>query len=209
LATRRGVPWWVPLLSGGLWLVFAFVVLSFSFTTVLAIAVFAGVSSLLAGANELAIASALPNWQLGHLLLGVLSTAAGVVALVWPGITFVVLAALVAWLLLFKGASDFVGALVYRHELWWLQLITGVIEVAVAFWAIGYPARSFVLLAVWVATTALLRGISHIVLALAVSDALGLRSGDGTLPTGDRRSAFERRMGCAPDGHLGRLLVTK
>jgi deazaflavin-dependent oxidoreductase (nitroreductase family) len=164
------LPWWLFLVTGALWLWFAFIVLSFDFRTVWAVALFAGFSFMVAGLNEFVMASAVRSWRWAHLALGVLCVGAGVVALFWPAITFIALAAVIGWFLLFQGTFDVVGALVYRHELWWLRLIIGALEVAVAFWAIGYPGRSFVLLAVWVAAAAVMRGVSQIILGLAIRD---------------------------------------
>jgi len=90
--------------------------------------------------------------------------------LIWPGETFLVLAALIGWYLLFKGIFDFVMALATKDEydLWWLTLVMGIVEVLVGFWAIGYSGRSIALLVVWVGATALARGITDIFLAFQV-----------------------------------------
>jgi deazaflavin-dependent oxidoreductase (nitroreductase family) len=93
-----------------------------------------------------------------------------VVAFVWPDVTFLALAAVIGWLLLFQGTFDVITALAYKPALWGMRLAAGIIEIAVAFWAIGYPGRSFTLLAVWVAAVALSRGIGQILLAMAIRD---------------------------------------
>ena len=87
-----------------------------------------------------------------------------------PFETFRVLAALVGFFLVLKGTFDFVTALATRHvmDLWWLLLIAGVIEIALGFWASGYPGRSAWLLLVWVGIGALFRGGTQIILAFQV-----------------------------------------
>jgi uncharacterized membrane protein HdeD (DUF308 family) len=55
-------------------------------------------------------------------------------------------------------------------DVWWVQLITGIIEVALGFWAAGYYGRSAVLLIAWVAAIAILRGVRDIVLAFRVRE---------------------------------------
>ena len=55
-------------------------------------------------------------------------------------------------------------------DVWWVQLITGIIEVVLGFWAAGYYGRSAVLLVAWVAAIAILRGIRDIVLAFRVRE---------------------------------------
>jgi uncharacterized membrane protein HdeD (DUF308 family) len=165
--------WWVFLVSGILWIIYAFLVLSWSLTTVWAVAVFAGVGFIAGGVMELATAAAAPTWKWLHVLFGVVSIVAGMAALVWPGQTFLILAGIIGWYVLFLGIIDIVGAFVAREmsELWWLSLIVGILQVLVGFWAVGYAGRSVVLLVVWVAAAALSRGLSSLFLAFGLHSA--------------------------------------
>jgi uncharacterized membrane protein HdeD (DUF308 family) len=45
------------------------------------------------------------------------------------------------------GAFDIIMSIAYRKEteIWWLQLIGGIIELALGFWAAGYYGRSAIL----------------------------------------------------------------
>lgn len=167
----QAIPWWLFVVTGALWMAFGFVVLSFDFRTVWAVAWFAGAAFIVAGLNEFMNASVVTNRKWLHIGLGVLFIGAGVFAIAWPTITFVALAAIIGWFLLFGGVFDIVGALIDRHDLWWLRLIAGVVEIALGLWAIGYPGRSFVLLAVWVAAAAVTRGVAQILLGIALRDA--------------------------------------
>jgi deazaflavin-dependent oxidoreductase (nitroreductase family) len=194
------LPWWFFLLTGVAWTWFAFIVLSFNFRTVWAVALFAGFSFLAAGINELVVASSIRSWRWAHALLAVLSIGAAVVAFVWPAVTFVALAAIIGWLLLFQGTFDVITSLAYRPALWGLRLAAGIVEIAVAFWAIGYPGRSFTLLAVWVAAVALTRGIGQILLAMMIRDHDRARAsaagGEGAidLTEDSDRSAWNRQV---------------
>jgi uncharacterized membrane protein HdeD (DUF308 family) len=172
-AERLAGRWWLFLFSGMAWIFFAFLLLSFDMTTVWGVAVFAAVGFILGGVLELTIASAVPSWRWVHLLLGVASIGAGIVALVWPGSTFLVLAAIVGWYLMINGVVDTVVAFMARDvdDLWWLSLIVGIAQVLIGFWAIGYAERSIVLLVVWVAAAALARGLSSIFLAFGLHQA--------------------------------------
>jgi uncharacterized membrane protein HdeD (DUF308 family) len=169
---RQAYPWWLLLVLGIVWLIFGFFILSFDFGTVLAIAYFAGVVFIASGVSELVIAFMVPGWRWLHLLVAVLAIGAGVIAFVWPGKTFVVLAAILAWYLLFDGTFKIIASFLERHDydLWWLTLIVGIVEVAIAFWAIGYPGRSLVLLVIWVGAAAICRGIGDIFLAFRVRE---------------------------------------
>lgn len=163
--TRR--LWWLFLISGALWMIISLVVLRFNLTSVTAVGILAGVVILIAGANEFVAAFVAPGWKWLHALLGVLFTITGILCLVYPGRTFVIVAALFGWFLLFKGAADIIISIMTRHQndLWWLGLIAGLVEVGLAFWASGYYAGSAVLLVAWVGISAMIRGITEIVLA--------------------------------------------
>jgi uncharacterized membrane protein HdeD (DUF308 family) len=166
--------WWMYLLTGLLWIIFAFVVLSFDeFTTVWAIAAFFGIGFIAGGIVELFLAAAAPGWRWLHVLFGLIAIAAGVMALIWPGQTFLVLAAIIGWYILFAGIMDIVTSLATRdiNDLWWLQLLLGVAEVFIGFWAVGYAGRSITLLVVWVGASALARGISSIFLGFGLHSA--------------------------------------
>ena len=162
--------WWVFLLTGALWIIFGFVVLSFDITTVYAIAIFLGIGFIAGGVAELGLASITDSGRWLYILFGLISIGAGIVALVWPEQTFVVVAVIVAWLVLLHGILDIVTGLATRHDndIWWLQLIVGALEIGVGLWAIGYAGRSIALLVIWVGAAALFRGISHIVLAFGL-----------------------------------------
>jgi len=162
VAQEASESWWLFVVTGVVWFVFAAVVLSFTYNTVWAIAIFFGVSLLMVGVTEFAIMALSPRHKVIHALLAVAAIAAGILALAWPNETFNVAATLIGWYLLARGVIDFVGALMTKeyNDLWWLQLIAGIGEAALGFWAIGYPGRSTVLLAVWVGAAALLKGIT-------------------------------------------------
>jgi uncharacterized membrane protein HdeD (DUF308 family) len=164
--------WGWFLLAGIAWIVFAFLVLSFNYRTVWAIAVFFGIGFIMGGIMELAVAAAAPGWRWLYIVIGVVSIIAGIIALVWPGQTFLVLSAIAGWLLLLYGIIDIVFAFSTRQveALWWMQLISGIIMVLLGFWAISPDSatvstyRGAVLLAVWIGVAALFRGISDIII---------------------------------------------
>jgi len=111
-------------------------------------------------------------WKLLNGILAVVFIAAGVVAFIHPGNTFAALAAVFSFFLIFAGTFDIIISISARHEIevWWLQLIGGIIELALGFWAAGYYGRSAVLLIAWVAAFAIIRGVRDIVLAFRVRE---------------------------------------
>jgi uncharacterized membrane protein HdeD (DUF308 family) len=172
---EAGRGWWVYLVTGGIWLVFGWVVLSVrsEITTVWGVVVYAGILFFMFGFGELAAAFVAPGYRWLHAIFAAVGIIAGIGAFVWPGQTFVTLAAFIGWFLLFDGTFQLIGGLMRRHEvdLWWLFLIIGVLEVLVAFWAIGYPGRSITLLVVWVGASALAKGMAQIFGAFALHHA--------------------------------------
>lgn len=179
--------WWVFLVSGIAWILFAWVVLSFDFDTVWAIAVFFGFGLLAGGAMTIAVGMSAPTWRWLHVAFGVIAIIGGLFALAWPGQTFLVLAAVIGWYVLFTGILDIAMAFSTRddNDVWWLQLIVGIAEVLVGFWAVSYEGRSITLLVVWVGASALARGISSLFIAFGLHGAgkqLKGRMAGGPLP---------------------------
>ena len=165
--------WWLLPVAGVLWLVYAFIVLSFDASTVRAVALLFGFGFMFGGVAQLFIAFNLERYKWLHAILGVVSIVAAVTAVAWPDQTFILMAALVGWYTLFGGVFDIVLSLFTRREndLWWLQLIVGVTQVLVGFWAVGDASHSMTLLIVWVGAAAMARGISNIVLGFSLRDA--------------------------------------
>lgn len=166
-------PWWLLLVTGIAWMLVALIVLRFDYTSVSAIAILFGIVAIAAGVLEIGVLF-LANgwWKLLHGLLAFIFIAAGIVAFVHPGDTFVALSAVFSFFLVFAGTFDIIVSISTRHEIgvWWLQLIGGIIELALGFWAAGYYGRSAVLLVAWVSVIALIRGVRDIVLAFRVRE---------------------------------------
>ena len=175
--------WWVHLVCGCAWLLFAFAVLSGreEITTIWTVAFLAGVLFSMFAVVQFARAVFVEGWRWLHAVLAVASGLAAGTAFLWPGHTFLTLAALIGWFLLVAGVvhigqayGEFRG-----RPGWWAPAVVGGAEILIAFWTIGYPGRSIHVLVLWVAATALTRGMFEVVTAFS------LRSSDST-PAGDR-----------------------
>jgi uncharacterized membrane protein HdeD (DUF308 family) len=166
-------PWWLFLITGLAWMVVSLIVLRFDYTSVSSIALLFGFVALAAGVAEIGMMLLADGWwKVLNLVLAVTFFAAGIVAFIHPGDTFAALAAVFSFLLVFAGAFDIIYAFAARrvNDAWWLQLIGGIIELALGFWAAGYYGRSALLLVAWVAAFALIRGVRDIVLAFQVRE---------------------------------------
>ena len=166
-------PWWVFVITGIGWMLVSLIVLRFDYTSVSAISILFGIVAIAAGVVEIAVMLLAGGWwKLLHAVLALVFIVAGIVAFVHPGDTFAALAAVFSFILVFAGTFDIIESISVRHEIevWWLQLIGGIIELALGFWAAGYYGRSAILLVAWVAAFALIRGVMNIVLAFRVYD---------------------------------------
>jgi uncharacterized membrane protein HdeD (DUF308 family) len=160
--------WWLFLLTGIAWLVFALLVFQWDYTSVYAVSYLFGVVALVAAVNEfLQITVSSTGWKLAHGLLGVLFLIGGTWALVHPRNAFATLAALIGFFFLAKGVFDVTVAVVTRDQfdLWWLQLVAGLVEILLAFWVAGAFTEKVILLVVSVGVIALTRGITELLLA--------------------------------------------
>jgi len=166
-------PWWLLLLTGIAWTIVGLILLRFNYTSVHAISLLFGIVALAAGVLEIGVIFMVKGWwKLLNAVLALAFLAAGVVALIHPGNTFTALAAVFSFFLVFAGTFDIIQSIAARKEvdIWWLQLIGGIIELFLGFWAAGYYGRSAVLLIAWVAAFALIRGVRDIVLAFRVRE---------------------------------------
>jgi uncharacterized membrane protein HdeD (DUF308 family) len=166
-------PWWLFLITSIGWMLVALILLRFDYTSVSAISILFGIVAIVAGVLEVGV-MILANgwWKLLHGLLALVFIVAGIVAFIHPGDTFAALAAVFSFFLIFAGTFDIIISISIRREIevWWLQLIGGIVELALGFWAAGYYGRSAVLLVAWVAAIAIIRGIRDIVLAFRVRE---------------------------------------
>jgi uncharacterized membrane protein HdeD (DUF308 family) len=166
-------PWWLMLITGIGWTLVALILLRFDYTSVSSISILFGIVAISAGVLEIgAIFLAAGWWKLLHVVLALVFIVAGIVAFIHPGDTFAALAAIFSFFLVVAGTFDIIMAISARHEIevWWLQLVGGIIELALGFWAAGYYGRSAVLLVAWVAAFAIIRGVNDILLAFRIRE---------------------------------------
>jgi len=160
--------WWLFLVTGIGWLVVSLVIFQWNYTSVYAISILFGCMAIAAALNEfLVISVSTTGWKIAHALLGVVFAVTGIWALAHPHNAFATLASLVGFFLLFKGILDLTAAVIGRagNELWWLQLVVGILEILLAFWVAGSFRKSVTLLVAYVGIVALSRGITELFVA--------------------------------------------
>jgi uncharacterized membrane protein HdeD (DUF308 family) len=164
--------WWLFLITGILWILFGMFVLSYRVGSLLALAVFVGVTLLFGGVNQIATALRVPSWGWVFLIAGVLSIIAGIITLAWPGQTLFVISVFLSWYLVFVGIAHVVGALVGpKQDWWWTMLLLGIVEFLLGAWAAGYPGRSLLVFVNLVGIYALFHGVGEIFAAFTLRDA--------------------------------------
>src|SRR5215210_4332282 len=165
--------WWLFLILGVLWILFGMFVLSYNVGSLLALAIFAGVTFLMTGVNQiLSFGRAEGGWGWLYLVGGALSIIAGIIAFVWPGKTLLVISVVLAWFLVFKGIVDIIGAFTnHGRPYWWMGLILGILELLLGMWAAGYPGRALVVFVNLVGIYAIFYGFTEL---FAAFDLRGL-----------------------------------
>lgn len=173
IAEQMARYWWLVLLTGVGWIVFAAIVFRFDYASVAAVAALFGVVAIVVGVSEYFYAlMTRGGWKIVHALLGAIFILVGVVAFFQPGGTFVGLAAVISFYFVFAGSWNLVTSLWTRsaNQSWWVQAFSGLIELSLGFWAAGYWDRSATLLVAFVGAIALLRGINEIVFAFRLHE---------------------------------------
>jgi uncharacterized membrane protein HdeD (DUF308 family) len=168
--------WWLFLVSGILWLLIAWLVLRLNATSITTVGVLLGVVFLLAAINEVGMATLAPGgWKVWHYILAVIFFLGALWGFIRPVNTFFALASVLGLILVFYGAFEIIQGVASRavNPLWWLQLITGILLILLAFWVSGSDrvyalAQRTYLILFWVGFLALFRGFSQIMLAFAV-----------------------------------------
>ena len=167
---RLSAKWWVLLITGILWIVVSVLVLDADLDSAVAIGYLIGGFLIASGLMEFLSVGVVESWRWLHGVLGALFVIGGIAAFFEPLQTFGVLASLLGFFLVLKGVFDLVLSLAEKglSELWWVRLVSGILQIGLGFWAAGYPGRSAGLLLLWVGFGALSRGILQLVLAFQV-----------------------------------------
>ena len=167
---QAGSIWWIFLITGTLWLVLSLIMFRFNITSVKTIGVLAGIVFLIAGVVEIGMVAVVHGgwWKALNAILAVLLIVGGILSFIHPQDTFVAIASIIGFMFLFVGILDLIIAFSNRTGLWWVRLITGILCIALAFWASGDWNKKAILLITWVALFCLFRGINSYVTAFSV-----------------------------------------
>ncbi|GAB1513805.1 HdeD family acid-resistance protein [Actinophytocola sp. KF-1] len=134
--------------------------------TVLALALLFGVYTLLDGITSIVMGIGQGTDRVYMITLGVLGVIAGVIALVWPQITVIVLLVIIAVWAIFAGVMQIAAAIrlrkVIRNE--WFLAVSGIVALVLGLLLIVQPAEGAIALVVAIATFAIVWGLTLVVL---------------------------------------------
>jgi uncharacterized membrane protein HdeD (DUF308 family) len=165
--------WWTVALRAGAAIVLGIVAFAMPAVTLAAIVLLFGVYALIDGALAIiaAVRQLRNHGKWGVMMLeGVIGIAAGVVALLWPGIGALALTLLVAAWALTTGVLEIVTAIrlrrVIRGE--WLLIIGGILSIVLAVFVALYPGAGALAIVWWLGAYALAYGVIMLTLALRI-----------------------------------------
>src|SRR4029453_9465212 len=159
-----------------LWLLIAWLVLRLNTTSITTVGVLLGGVFLFAAINEVGLDTVVPGgWKVWHYIMAAIFFLGALYGFFRPVNTFFALASVLGLILIFYGSFEIIQAIASRavNPYWWLNLITGILLVLLAFWVSGSDrvyalAQRTYLILFWVGFLALFRGFSQIFLAFTV-----------------------------------------
>ena len=171
--------WWVFLVAGIAWLILAWLVLRMNATSIATVGVLIGVVFLFAGISEAGLAAlSFGGWKFWHVLLAIIFFLGALMGFIRPVNTFFALASVLGLILFFYGFFEIIQGIATRavNPMWWLNLLTGILLLLLAFWVSGsdrvyqLAQRSYLIL-FWVGFFAIFKGIMDIVAAFQIRHA--------------------------------------
>lgn len=169
LLVRR---WWMVVLRGALALIFGILSIVWPGITILALVILWGAYALVDGLTAVMLGltdrSAPGEHRITYGLLGLLGIIAGVLTLVWPAATALVLLLIIAFWAIIAGVVQLAAAIRLRKVITneWFLALSGVVCLVLGIMLIVQPAKGAVTLVVVIATFAMVWGVSLILFGL-------------------------------------------
>ena len=165
--------WWVLLLRGLLAILFGVLTYARPGFTILLLVTFWGAYALVDGIFEL-IAGVRAKWG-SLILLGLIGIAAGIIALLRPGLTAVALIWVLAFWAIIAGIMQISAAIRLRREVQgeWLWILSGVLTVALGVLFLTRPDEGILSVTWLIATLAIVWGILLVMLSFRLKTHAG------------------------------------
>jgi uncharacterized membrane protein HdeD (DUF308 family) len=155
---------WLLALRGVAAIVFGVLAVIWPGVTIVALAILFGVFALVNGVILFVVAFRRrydASRRVAHILLGLLNVGAGVVALLWPSITALVLVLVIGAWAVVSGVVDIWMAAVARGQ--WLMMILGIVSIAAGVLILLRPDIGAVSLAIVLGVYAMIAGVLMLV----------------------------------------------
>jgi uncharacterized membrane protein HdeD (DUF308 family) len=138
--------------------------------SVRSLATFIGVLFIVQGAAEALTTGIDARVRQANVITGLLSSAAGVLIIVWPEPGVVAVAVILGAWLIVVGTLTVSGSFAARHILpnWWLLLILGLLEIPLGVLALANPGGTLAALITVAGIWAVAIGVMRIVLAFEI-----------------------------------------
>jgi uncharacterized membrane protein HdeD (DUF308 family) len=182
--------WWVLLLNGLLLVVAGVLIFSIDWT-VRSLATFIGVLFIVEGVATALTTGIDARVRQTNVITGLLSIAAGIVIIAWPGPGLVAVAIVLGAWLIVTGTLAITGAFAARRLLpdWWMLLVFGLVEIPLGVLALANPGATLAALITVAGIWAVAVGAMRVVLAFEikrlphyVDQALNAPAGNGVAP---------------------------
>jgi uncharacterized membrane protein HdeD (DUF308 family) len=179
--------WWLLLLNGILLVVAGILIFSIDWS-VRSLATFIGALFVMQGVVEALTAGVDQRVRRVNIVSGLLSIAAGIAIIAWPGPGLLAVGIFLGAWLIVTGTLTIAGALAARRILpaWWMLLILGLLEVPLGVLALADPGATLAALVTVAGIWAVVIGVLRIILAFELRNLpdeidrrLGGRGGDG------------------------------
>ena len=160
--------WWMWLVAGFIWIMAALVILQLDESSVRTVGVIIGIMLFVAGAQYMGVGAVSDGWRWLWYAFGILLMAAGLTAMLNPVEAFPGLADMLGFVFGVVAIIWLIEALATKgiNPFWWLNLLSGILMLLVAFWASGQFLidKAYTLL-VFAGIWAMVKGILDIIQA--------------------------------------------
>ena len=160
--------WWTIAVRGVIAVFFGILTFLFPGISLLSLVLLFGAYVLLDGVFAVAAAIGSPSHHWALIVEGIFGIVAGILTVVWPGITGFVLLYMIAWWAILTGILEIVSGFRVRqtvsNEV--LLIIMGILSVVFGVCILLFPAAVALAIAYWIGVYAVVFGIVMIALAL-------------------------------------------
>ena len=158
--------WWLVALRGALAVIFGILTLAWPGVSLLALILLWGFYALVDGISSIALGAAVRGHRWSNVLIGAVGIIAGLVAILLPGETAVVLLVIIAIWAIVAGVVQIAAGLALRRAIAhaWFLILTGGLTLVLGIVLLLNPGAGALALVTTIAIFALIWGISLILL---------------------------------------------